>query len=345
MPPALPTTDPALGPRILFFSGGTALRGVSRLMPAWTERSVHLVTPFDSGGSSAALRLSLGMPAVGDLRNRILALADVSTPRSRAVHDLLAHRLPPTGSAPSLLQTLMKVLRKLPPEAVDSAHACLAAVGPRFDLRHASVGNLVLAGMYLTEERSLLRAVERLSRLVGARGTICPVSGDDLHLAAELGDGSVVVGQHRITGADAAEPPIRRVFLVRSLGDPTPVRASAPAEALDLIGRSDLVCFPMGSFFTSVVASLLPEGIGEAVAASRALKVYLPNPGIDPEERGWSIEDRVRTLALQLAPLSPSDIHVETRVRLSPWDRTRYDDAAVVETLRGRIPSARKSPP
>jgi CofD-related protein of GAK system len=277
------------------------------------------------------------MPAVGDLRNRILALADVSSPRSRALHDLLAHRLPPTGSPPSLLQTLMKVLRKLPPEAIDSAHACLAAVGPRFDLRHASVGNLVLAGMYLTEERSLQRAVERLSRLVGARGTVCPVSGDDLHLAAELGDGSVVVGQHRITAAGAAEPPIRRILLVRSLGDPTPVRSSAPAAALDLIRGADLVCFPMGSFFTSVVASLLPEGIGEAVAASPAPRVYLPNPGGDAEERGWSLEERVRGLAAHLGPLLASEIRVERGLRRSPWDRTRYDDAAVVEALAGMV--------
>ncbi|HSW27907.1 MAG TPA: 2-phospho-L-lactate transferase CofD family protein [Longimicrobiales bacterium] len=333
MPPAPSTPDPALGPRILFFSGGTALRGVSRLLPAWTERSIHLLTPFDSGGSSAALRRSLGMPAVGDLRNRLLALADVSSPRGRAVHDLLGHRLPPSGSSPSLLRTVVKVLRKLPPEAVDPAHACLAAVGPRFDLRHASVGNLVLAGMYLTEERRLHRAVARFARLVGARGTVCPVSGEDLHLAAELGDGSVVVGQHRITAAGAAEPPIRRIFLVRSLGDPTPVRASAPAEALALIQEADLVCFPMGSFFTSVVASLLPDGIGEAVAGSAAPRVYLPNPGGDPEERGWSLEERVRALALHLGPLDASAIHVLSQVALSPWAPERYEDAAVVEAL------------
>jgi 2-phospho-L-lactate transferase/gluconeogenesis factor (CofD/UPF0052 family) len=134
---ARPTSDPALGPRILFFSGGTALRGLSRLLPGWTERSIHLVTPFDSGGSSAALRRALGMPAVGDLRNRILALADVASPQGRAVHDR--------------------------------------------------------------------------------------------HLAAELADGSVV-------------------------------------------------------------ASLLPGGIGEAVAASPAPKLYLPNAGGDPEERGWSLD-------------------------------------------------------
>ena len=47
---------PALGPRLVFFTGGTALKGLSRSLTRYTHNSVHLVTPFDSGGSSAALR-------------------------------------------------------------------------------------------------------------------------------------------------------------------------------------------------------------------------------------------------------------------------------------------------
>ena len=44
---------PSRGPRILFFSGGTALRGIARELKRFTWNSIHLVTPFDSGGSSA----------------------------------------------------------------------------------------------------------------------------------------------------------------------------------------------------------------------------------------------------------------------------------------------------
>ena len=275
------------------------------------------------------------MPAVGDLRNRILALADVTTERGRSVHDLLAHRLPPTGSAPSLLRMLGKILRKLPPDAVDSAHACVAAVGPRFDLGHASVGNLVLAGMYLVEERSLGRATERFSRLVGARGTVLPVSESDLHLAAELADGSVAVGQHRITQGRTDQPPIRRVFVIRSLEDPTPVRAPALPAALELVRSSDLVCIPVGSFFTSVVAALLPDGMGAAVASAPAPKVYVPNAGEDPEERGWSLHARVRLLATHLGPLDPPALRLVRGVALSPFDPGRYDDEELARALVG----------
>ena len=70
-----PFCFPPLGPRLVFFTGGTALRDLSRQLIHYTHNSVHLVTPFDSGGSSAALRRSFAMPAVGDIRNRLLALA------------------------------------------------------------------------------------------------------------------------------------------------------------------------------------------------------------------------------------------------------------------------------
>ena len=67
---------PELGPRILFFSGGTALNDLSRVLKRYTHNSIHLVTPYDSGGSSAKLRNAFDMPAVGDLRSRLMALAD-----------------------------------------------------------------------------------------------------------------------------------------------------------------------------------------------------------------------------------------------------------------------------
>ena len=44
---------PEYGPKILFFSGGSAIRDLSSVLKNYTHNSVHLITPFDSGGSSA----------------------------------------------------------------------------------------------------------------------------------------------------------------------------------------------------------------------------------------------------------------------------------------------------
>ena len=62
---------PANKGNIVFFSGGTALTETSRVLARYGLPAVHLITPFDSGGSSAVLRQAFNMPAVGDLRNRI----------------------------------------------------------------------------------------------------------------------------------------------------------------------------------------------------------------------------------------------------------------------------------
>lgn len=61
---------PEYGPKILFFSGGSALRDVSSVLKNYTHHSIHLITPFDSGGSTAEIRKAYKIPAVGDLRNR-----------------------------------------------------------------------------------------------------------------------------------------------------------------------------------------------------------------------------------------------------------------------------------
>ena len=44
---------PELGPRLLFFSGGSALRELAEILVEYTHNSIHCITPFDSGGSSA----------------------------------------------------------------------------------------------------------------------------------------------------------------------------------------------------------------------------------------------------------------------------------------------------
>ena len=46
------------GSRILFFSGGTALAPVAAELSRHTRNAVHVITTFDSGGSSAELRRS-----------------------------------------------------------------------------------------------------------------------------------------------------------------------------------------------------------------------------------------------------------------------------------------------
>lgn len=302
---------PADGPRLLFFSGGTALRDASRLLMGFTWNSVHVITPFDSGGSSAALRRTFGMLSIGDLRNRLLALADETQPGVPAVIRLVSTRLPREARRRTSLPVRFKELVRgddpayqgmLPSQKrlLTRALATLAAALPGgFDLAGASVGNLVLTGHYLLDDRDIARTIAEFSRLASVRGRVLPSSEADAHLAARLADGRRILGQHGLTGKEmpAPEAAIEELELVDSLEpDARSVEVQASPAALDEIVSADLICYPIGSFHTSVVANLLPRGIGRAIAAARCTKVYVPNTLEDPEQVGMDIEQACERL-------------------------------------------------
>ena len=73
-----------------------------------------------------------------------------------------------------------------------------------FDLQGASIGNLILTGGYLNHDRHLDPVVYLFGKLAEVRGTVRPITSQDLHLVAELADGTVLVGQHSAHGQGCA---------------------------------------------------------------------------------------------------------------------------------------------
>jgi len=304
---------PELGPRVLFFSGGTALRRTSRELIRYTHNSIHLITPFDSGGSSAVLRRAFAMPAVGDIRNRLMALADQSVQGNPAIFALFAHRLPKNRGQATLREELLRMaggkhplVRAIPDPMRkiirNHFHDFIDAMPEDFDLRGASIGNLVLTAGYLTNRRQMDPVIYLFSKLVQVCGTVRPTLNKDLHLAVRLEDGSVIVGQHNITGKETAPlaSPVRDIWLTASLDSEEPVRPAIRNKVRGRIAEADLICYPIGSFYSSVVANLLPQGVGEAVAANPCPKIFVPNPGHDPEVPDLSPADRTTMLLRHL---------------------------------------------
>ena len=300
---------PELGPRLLFFSGGTALTGLSRLLVEYTYNSIHLVTPFDSGGSSAALRDAFDMLSVGDLRSRILALADRSVIGHPEIYELFAYRLSKTESTEQLQAELASMVSGEntlvamipdPMRKIIRNHLRFFAdhMPASFDLHGASIGNLILAGGYLMNEQHIDPVIFMFSKLIEARGVVRPTIGDSLHLAAELEDGQTVIGQRLITGKEVAplDSPVSRAFLSSKPGQVEETVPDARRKIRELIAQAEQICFPVGSFYSSIIANLLPRGITEAIASNPCPKVYVPNMGDDPEELGLPVHRRVQVL-------------------------------------------------
>ncbi|WP_229594306.1 GAK system CofD-like protein [Pseudodesulfovibrio sediminis] len=339
--------NPAKGPAILFFSGGSALRETSRQLIHYTHNSIHLITPFDSGGSSAVLRRAFSMPAVGDIRNRLMALADQSVHGNNGVYALFTHRLSKRSSQKELRRELERMengshflIHVIPGIMNDIVRQYMTAfmryMPDDFNLAGASVGNLILTAGYLASDREMEQVIETFSELARVRGKVFPVVDLDLHLAARLGDGSIVVGQHLMTGKEAAplSSPIKQLWLTRSLDVEAPVHHPIQKGSRDRIAAADLICYPPGSFYSSVVANLLPEGVGQAIAENPCFKVFVPSTGHDPEAEGLSVADRTVILLEHLrASGAPEGGRVLDGVLLD-LEKGEYDGGVDVDKLR-----------
>jgi CofD-related protein of GAK system len=327
---------PELGPRILFFSGGSAAGPLSRRLVNYTHNSIHLITPFDSGGSSAVLRRAFRMPAVGDLRNRMMSLADQSVTGNPQIVNLFAHRFPRDLSQKRLRELLESMIKghhplvaavRDPMRKIVRTHlGFLAQAMPEsLDLAGASVGNLVLVGGYLNNGRHLDPVIFLFSKLAEVRGVVRPVVNQDLHLAAELVDGTLLIGQHRLTGKETApiSSPVKTLSLSRHKTRLTPVQPGIRSKIHKYIGQAELICYPMGSFFSSLLATILPKGVGRAVAANDCPKVLVPNTGEDPELLGQEIMDQVHLLLTYLRRSAGGDLPAKSLLNFLLLDTRR----------------------
>lgn len=331
---------PELGPRLLFFSGGTALKRFSKTLIRYTHNSVHIITPFDSGGSSAEIRRAFRMLSIGDVRNRLMALADQSIKGNPEIYRLFSYRLPADDPSDRLREKLQMIAEGLdslvdgipvPMRSIVCGHIgdFLRLMPGDFDLRGANIGNIILTAGYLNHHRHIETVIYLFSRLVEVQGLVRPVVTDDLHLAARLQSGQTLVGQHRITG-DAflkARSPIDELFLSASVDLPERVQTEISSETAALIDGAEIICYPMGSFYSSVLANLLPRGVGAAIAANRCPKVFVPNTLPDTEQAGMSLGDAVRTMIRCLQgdhPGEPTD-YLDWIVLDSRWGRYPFD--------------------
>lgn len=150
----------ARGPRVVAIGGGTGLSVLLRGLKVHTANLTAIVSVADDGGSTGRLREQLGIPAVGDIRNCLVAMAETEP----AMGELLQYRF---GTDEGSL----------------SGHA---------------VGNLLITAMNAIGGGDFEAAVRQMNRVLAVRGSVVPASGTALTLHARLRDGSEVTGQSRV---------------------------------------------------------------------------------------------------------------------------------------------------
>ncbi len=161
------------GPKIVVVGGGTGLGTILRGLKELTYNLTAIVTVADDGGSSGRLRQEFGILPPGDIRNCLVAMADIEPLMER----LMQYRF--AGNS---------------------------------NLAGHSFGNLFLTVMTdITGDFE--QAIRESSKVLAVRGQVLPATLENVTLKAVMADGSIVSGESAITASELAidkvflEPP------------------------------------------------------------------------------------------------------------------------------------------
>ena len=235
------------GAKVVAIGGGTGLSMLLKGIKKYTNNITAVVTVGDDGGSSGRLREELGILPPGDIRNCIAALAD----DENLITELFQYRFK-TGEG----------------------------------LEGHSFGNLFLTAL-CSITGNMVKAVKESSNVLNIRGVVLPATLDDMKLAAEFEDGTIVHGESNIP---EAHKKIKRLFT-------EPECCKVLPEVIEAIAHADLIILGPGSLFTSVIPNLLVSDIAEAIEQSHAKKIYVCNIMTQPGETdNYSVASHVNAI-------------------------------------------------
>ncbi len=222
--------------KVVVLGGGNGSSVVLEALKIVPNLSISaVISVSDSGGSSGVLRNNLHTLPPGDLLRAVLSLSAYDYKTLRAI--FVKNRF-------SLL--------------------------PKLDFGSGEPHNLgnILLTLLAQFEGDWIKAIRALEAAVEARGTVYPVSLIAPNLMAELGDSSVVRGEAAID-----RPTYNRDLKIKRAW----LEPEVPAfeGAIKTLQEADYIVISPGSMYTSLVPTLLPNGIASAIKKSKAKLIYI----------------------------------------------------------------------
>lgn len=169
----------------------------------------------------------------------------------------------------------------LPPGDVRNCLLALSDIEPemntllshRFEkgeLKGQSFGNLFLLAMNEIYG-SFEEAVKMASSILRVKGTVMPITVNDVNIEATYDDKSKAFGES-ILPAEAIKDnkKIKRVELCPKDVEPLD-------GVITAINKADIILIGPGSLYTSIIPNLLVKGVTEAIISSPAKKIYVQN--------------------------------------------------------------------
>lgn len=145
--------------KIVVLGGGTGLSTLLRGLKQFPLDITAIVSVCDDGRSTGVLRKEFNIPAVGDLRQVIVALSETEP----LIEKLFNYRFLTSS-----------------------------------DLNNHAVGNLLLAAL-TNITGNMSDGIESLSKVLNLKGKVLPLTEDNVILMGKMSDGSIIEGEHNIT--------------------------------------------------------------------------------------------------------------------------------------------------
>lgn len=221
--------------KYVIIGGGTGTFSVLQGLKRYTNNITAVVSMADSGGSAKKERDEWGLLPSSDIRKSLIALADVSYEDSLLLRKLFQYRYNSETKG----------------------------------LKGMTFGNLFLATLTKILKSQVL-AIQKSGEFLRIKGSVLPVSMDQVDLVAEYEDGSVIQGEHFID-----EPKHNGRLRIRKLY--TKPKAHITAEVRDAISQGDYIIIGPGGFYTTVLANLVVDGVVEAVISAKGKKIFILN--------------------------------------------------------------------
>ncbi|MCI8446295.1 MAG: YvcK family protein [Bacilli bacterium] len=149
--------------KIVVLGGGTGMSTLLRGLKQYPIDITAIVSVCDDGRSTGRLREEFNTPAVGDIRQVLVALSETEP----LFQQLLNYRFETTS-----------------------------------DLNGHALGNLLLTAMQ-DVAGSMSEGIESIGKVLNLKGKVLPLTEENVTLVGKMKDGSIVEGEHNITEAEA----------------------------------------------------------------------------------------------------------------------------------------------
>lgn len=142
-------------------------------------------------------------------------------------------------------------------------------------LKELSFGDIYLLAMK-EMYGDFTASIEQSKNVLNMTGKVLPVTLEEIHICAELEDGTVIENKEKIPETVYSKvSKINRIFISPSNCMPAP-------GVIEAIQKADAIIIGPGSLYTNVIPNLLVKGVARAIKENKGFKIYISNIMTEP---------------------------------------------------------------